>query len=187
MRSFIQRTIMATLLLVVLPPAGQSHAGLLSPLDASALVQSTASDTDALLLSAFVGFQPGQTLNYNATSTSTTWSGSLSGRYLGTGLSLSYAGDLSGYSSSGNDEVGTGTLMINGTSYANALYYSYRRGPLGNLILSDINGIPTGGPWLSLREKTMFQATKSVIFGHLRSRSLQGSLLVGLGNRWVRA
>ena len=83
-------------LLGVTPSA---QAGLLSPSEASALVQSTASDSDALLLSLFYGYESGQTLNYQSSSTSTSWAGALSGTYAGTSLSLNYLGDLSSYPS----------------------------------------------------------------------------------------
>ena len=52
-----------------------------------------------MLLSLFSGPKPGQTLNYNASLTTTSWSGTLMGTYLGTGLSLTYLGDLSNYPS----------------------------------------------------------------------------------------
>jgi hypothetical protein len=88
----------ACMLVLVAPgmiPA--ARAGLLSPSEASALVQSTASDTDAMLLALFYGFEAGQTLNYSSSLTTTAWSGTLSGTYIGTGLSLTYLGNLSNY------------------------------------------------------------------------------------------
>jgi hypothetical protein len=77
--------------------APQANAGLLDNYNASVLVQTTATDADALLLGQIYGFQPKQTLNYLSTGDSTSWSGSLSGTYAGTALSLSYSGDLSNY------------------------------------------------------------------------------------------
>jgi PEP-CTERM motif-containing protein len=90
----------ACMLVLVAPgmiPA--ARAGLLSPSEAAVLIQSTASDTDAMLLSLFYGFQAGQPLNYSSSLTTTAWSGTLSGTYIGTGLSLTYLGDLSNYPS----------------------------------------------------------------------------------------
>ncbi len=91
------------------------HAGLLSPSQASTLIQSTASDTDALLLSLFYGVEAGQTLNYSSSLTATSWSGTLSGTYTGMGLSLSYLGDLS------NDPSGPVTWTSSG-SYGNQVW-----------------------------------------------------------------
>ena len=99
MRRFIPPAVVCMLVLVAsgVPPV--VHAGLLSPSQASTLIQSTASDTDALLLSLFYGFEAGQTINYSSSLTPTSWSGTLSGTYTGMGLSLSYLGDLSNYPS----------------------------------------------------------------------------------------
>src|SRR5437016_4177442 len=77
----ISRGVVCLGVLVALITTNEVQAGL-SPLDASILIQSTASDTDAIFLSRFAGFQSGQILNYNAISTTTSWSATLSGTYL---------------------------------------------------------------------------------------------------------
>jgi hypothetical protein len=64
---------------------------------ASDLIQSTAVDVDFMMLTQFVGYQPGQTLSYNSSATTNGWAGTLSGDYAGTALSLSYIGNLSAY------------------------------------------------------------------------------------------
>jgi hypothetical protein len=96
LRSTIVVSAVATVAVAMSPSAG---ATLLSTLDASAIIQSTGTDTDIGFLTAFIGFQPGQTLNYSSTSTTTAWSGNLSGAYLGTSLSVAYTGNLSAYPS----------------------------------------------------------------------------------------
>src|SRR5262249_29246800 len=78
-----------------------TRAGLLDSYDASTLVQSTATDADAMLLGQIYGFQGDQTFTYSSTADATMWSGSLTGTYLGTSLNLSYAGDLTNYASTG--------------------------------------------------------------------------------------
>jgi hypothetical protein len=101
MRNLISRAVVCVLVLVTPGVTPVACASLLSPFEASALIQSTATDTDGMLLSLFYGFEAGQTLNYSASLTTTSWSGTLTGTYLGTGLSLTYLGDLSNYQSSG--------------------------------------------------------------------------------------
>jgi hypothetical protein len=205
MRSPISREITCFFVLATLVATNEVRAGLLSALDASVLIQSTASDTDAMFLSQFAGFQSGQTLNYNSSSTNTAWSGTLSD----TSLNVNYSGDLSGYpsgavtwsssgtyrtenwSGSGNatiaetssttfqvslvsslalggstasinyvipgtvssdgtimydGEAGTGTVILNGTSFPNHIQFSYKNPPELDpfQIYSDIVGdIPT--------------------------------------------
>ena len=80
---------------IATPPSAK--ATLINTLEASAIIQSTVTDTDTGFLSEFIGFGSGQTLNYSSTSTTTAWSGTLSGAYLGTSLSVTYAGDLTAY------------------------------------------------------------------------------------------
>ncbi len=90
-------------ILIAMNGPGVACAGLLNSQDAAVLVQSTSTDTDAMFLGFFAGFpQSAETLNYvSTTPTTTSWSGVLSGPYLGTPLSVNYAGDTSSYSSSG--------------------------------------------------------------------------------------
>lgn len=76
-----------------------AKAEILSVLDASSIVQSTLTDNDVGLLSGLFGFQPGASLNYASSSTTSDWTGTLSGSYLGTALSVGYTGDLSGFPS----------------------------------------------------------------------------------------
>ena len=99
----------------------------LSVADASALVQSTVTDTDAFFLTGVFGFQSGQTLNYSSTSNSTAWTGTLSGPYRGPSLDVSYTGNLSAYPSGAvtwtdsgtygsHAWSGSGSAVITGTS-----------------------------------------------------------------------
>jgi hypothetical protein len=69
----------------------------ISSVDASTMVQSTASDTDALFLGILAGFTPLQTLSYTSTNTDTSWLGSLSGTFQSSSVILGYTGDLSSY------------------------------------------------------------------------------------------
>lgn len=91
------RLLVSALVLGAVVPAVK--AGLLSTLEASDIIQSTVADTDVFLLGGFFGFAGGQTEIYNSTPAASSWSSSLTGAYKGTGLSVSYTGDLSGYPS----------------------------------------------------------------------------------------
>jgi hypothetical protein len=120
MKSFISR-IAVTLIVLAAPSAAPvARAGLLSALEASALVQSTASDTDFGFLGLLTGFQSGQTLDYNSTSTTTAWSATLSGSYLGSGANVAYSGDLSGYPSGAITWTSAGTYGTENWSGAGA-------------------------------------------------------------------
>jgi hypothetical protein len=72
-------------------------ADVLAVLDASSLIQSTATDTDAVFLSLFTNISPEAIWNYASTSSLTAWTGSLSGTYLGSTLDVAYSGSLSAY------------------------------------------------------------------------------------------
>jgi hypothetical protein len=85
------------------------HAATLSVLDASSLIQSTATDADALFLSIFKNISPVAVWNYASTSSLTGWTGSLSGSFLGSALSVSYSGDLSAYPSGAVTWTSSGT------------------------------------------------------------------------------
>jgi hypothetical protein len=101
MKSLLLPRVVCLTALITISTAQVTRAGLLSATDASTLIQSTASDLDATYLGLFVGFHPGQTLRYNSISSTTAWSATLVGPYDGPVLGLSYAGDLSNYSSGG--------------------------------------------------------------------------------------
>ena len=104
--------LLIVLAIAAVPPKAKA-AAILSLTDASAIVQSTVTDTDTVFLSGLFGFQSGQTINFSSSSNSAAWSGSLSGTYLGTGLSVSYLGNLSGYPSGALTWTGTGTYGAN--------------------------------------------------------------------------
>lgn len=97
MRSFIWRSVACMIILGLPSATPAARAGLLSTLEASALVQSTASDTDVELLGQLGLFQGGHTRSYSSTSTTNAWSGVLSGNGPETGLNVAYSGDLSSY------------------------------------------------------------------------------------------
>jgi hypothetical protein len=101
MRILLSIGLVGAIAFVALGTTPKAHAGLLTAYDASTLVQSTASDADAMLLGKIYGFQYNQTLTYSSTADPTSWSGTLAGTYLGSSLNLSYAGDLTNYASTG--------------------------------------------------------------------------------------
>jgi hypothetical protein len=109
MRRLIPPAVVGMLVLAATSVTPTARAGLLNPAEASALIQSTATDTDAMLLALFNGFEAGQTLNYSSSLTTTAWSGTLSGTYAATGLSLTYLGDLSNYPSGAVTWTSTGS------------------------------------------------------------------------------
>lgn len=89
--------IAASAFALALGPADSARAALLTAPDASRMIQSTTTDTDFEFLNDFVGWQVGQTVNYNSSTSATTWTGALSGSYLGVPLNVAYSGDLSAY------------------------------------------------------------------------------------------
>ncbi len=128
MSRFVSR-VACVFILMTLTLTRAANAGLLNAMEASILVQSTATDTDAMFLGIFAGQPfPRQTLNYDSTGTATAWSGVLSGMFQGTALSATYLGDLSSYASSGavswtsagsygtENWSGSGTITITDTS-----------------------------------------------------------------------
>jgi hypothetical protein len=72
-----------------------SYAVPISALNSSTIAQGTIPDTDLFFLTEFFGFKAGETLDYESTLTPLSWSATLSGAYLGTGLNVKYIGDLS--------------------------------------------------------------------------------------------
>jgi hypothetical protein len=100
MKTIMRPGFACILVLLSLGATNQARAGLLTVSDASDLVQSTATDLDVFFLGAMKGFQ-NQTVNYNSTSTSAGWTGSLTGTYGASPLNVSYLGDLTNYLSSG--------------------------------------------------------------------------------------
>jgi len=118
-------------------------AGELDLLQLSGLTQSTISDNDAVLLSLIAGYQlgqsgiPPQTISFVSTTTDVSWSGSLSGLYLGKTLDLSYLGTNSGFppgtvSWSITGTFGGGSVTGGGTSTI-----SYPTSSTFNLAFSD--------------------------------------------------
>jgi hypothetical protein len=79
----------------------------------SAITQSTASDSDAVFLYLSAGYQvgqlgvPTQDISFNSTTTATSWTGTLSGLYLGEALNLAYA--------NGTNTAGTVSWNTTGT------------------------------------------------------------------------
>ncbi len=67
----------------------------LTPLEASTITQGTFTDVDFGLLVGFTEFQPGQTLDYDSTTTDSGWSSTFSGTYLGIPFEVTYLGDSS--------------------------------------------------------------------------------------------
>lgn len=94
MRRPLARAVTCLILLVAARPA---RADLLTTFEASALIQSTASDVDVEFLGLLAQHGDVPVVSYASTSTTTAWSASLSGIYAGAGLSVSYSGDLSNY------------------------------------------------------------------------------------------
>ena len=100
MKRFIIHGLVGLIALSTLNHAKVARGGpLVGTLDASVLIQSTATDTDFALLTQFFGLAPNQTLVYSSSSTTTAWSGTLTGLYLGTSLTINYInGNISAYS-----------------------------------------------------------------------------------------
>ena len=69
MNSLRWRRFACAVVLMAIGGTNQASAELLTAANASVLVQSTASDTDMMLLGLFVGSENGQTLNYSSSST----------------------------------------------------------------------------------------------------------------------
>jgi hypothetical protein len=95
-----RKVIVASLSFALLLLAGAGtplQADTLTALELSELVQSTVADNDAVLLYLSAGYQlgqsgvPPQTMSFDSTATDASWSGSLSGVYLGETLNLAYA------------------------------------------------------------------------------------------------
>ncbi len=82
--------------------------GTVDPAAASAMIQSTVTDQDFEFLHAFYGGQS-PSLDYNSSSNATSWSGKLSGDWLGSPVSISYTGDLSQYPTGAVTWSSTGT------------------------------------------------------------------------------
>jgi hypothetical protein len=110
MKNLIPRVVACLIVLVAPSATSVARADLLSAFEASALIQSTASDTDVRLLSQFALFRPGRALDYSSTSTTTAWTGTLSGSPLGAALNVAYSGDLSNYPSGAITWTSTGTF-----------------------------------------------------------------------------
>ena len=78
----------------------QIGATVVPPIQLGNVLQTTISDADLFALTVFFGFKGSETLNYGSSLRSDTqWVGTLSGSYLGTGVSVNYNGDLSTYPS----------------------------------------------------------------------------------------
>ncbi len=107
MSSLSFRRLVFLVVLMSFGAANPVHAALLDVADASSIIQSTVTDQDFEFLHAFYGGQPSQTLNYNSTSTATSWSGTLSGNYVGVPVSIAYSS--SALSSTGSTWTSTGT------------------------------------------------------------------------------
>jgi hypothetical protein len=109
MRKLISRAVTGTVLLIAANASPRAWANLLSPLEASALIQSTVSDADVEFLSQLTPLASGHSLAYTSNSTMTSWSGTLSGNFFGSAVNVSYLGDLSGYPSGAVTWTSTGT------------------------------------------------------------------------------
>jgi hypothetical protein len=112
MRKLILSAFVCILVLAAPGVTPTARAGLLTPLEASALVQSTATETDAMLLSLFYGYHVIQPLSYDSMMFQNNWSGNFHGSYIGENLNLTYQVDLSNYPSGAVTWTNSGSYGI---------------------------------------------------------------------------
>lgn len=113
---FVGRTFAAALIIAALAAASMPASG--SVIDAaqmSAIIQSTATDTDVFALIAFFGFAPEQTLEYSSTAATSPPSGALTGVYLGIPVNVVYSWQSGAI---WNDTGTYGSLAWNGSGQA---------------------------------------------------------------------
>ncbi len=121
-KGFISRGIASVVALTALGAANSARADLLTSFDALALIQSTATDTDAFFFTLFTDSEA--TLTYSSSSSATTWTGTLTGpglslAYLSTDLSNLPLGPITWTSTGsfgGQDWNGSGSATITETS-----------------------------------------------------------------------
>jgi hypothetical protein len=116
-----------------------ANAQQLTAQDLSAMVQSTASDTDAYFLYLFSGQPqgPSQTLAFNSTGSPTSWSGSFSGPYFGQDLSMSYTGATTGFPPGTVSWNATGTFGAGAVSGTGSAAISYPTATTFDLAVTD--------------------------------------------------
>ena len=122
MKNFLSRALVFVAILATLGATNVARAAVLNFFDALALIQSTATDTDAYFFTLFTNNEG--TLNYTSVSTATTWTGALSGaglaiNYLSTDLSNLPLGPVT-WASTGSfgalTWTGSGSASITDTS-----------------------------------------------------------------------
>ncbi len=107
-------------------------------------MESTATDTDFGFLTLIAGFQPGQSVAFSSTPTTSGWIASLSGTYLGYPLSVSYIGDLSGFPSGALTWTDTGTYG-NNPVVGQRQYHDHQSHANNSFQVSLIDSLSLGG------------------------------------------
>jgi hypothetical protein len=104
----------------------------------SVMTQSTATDTDTALLWLLAGapYTQPQTINYNSSATASSWTGTLSGNYIGQALNLTYLGTINN-TLSWNTAGSIGSSIVTGNG---AISISYPTSSTFNLAFSDSLG-----------------------------------------------